>query len=290
MIEASVLVVGAGAIGGVTAAKMTGTVRRVTVLDTNKEHVSWMRDPGLSLDELGEERHVQIEAHTDPSELDKEFDFALITLKAPHLEAALKPLHDLGIAKTFVSLGNGLVQDRIARIVGIQNMIVGTVEWGATNLGPGRLAQTTHAPFIIGEVDGSVRKRTRLLVNVLETVVEVRVTDNIRGQVWSKLLVNSTFSGLGVVSGLLYQEIADDPVGRETAALIIEHLCPGEYRTSDRLRRMTEGSYAYTGHVDYLHEVTNLVQPPLLRRYLSDPTSFCLQAGLDPSLPLERTR
>jgi 2-dehydropantoate 2-reductase len=215
VIEASVLVVGAGAIGGVTAARMTGAVRRVAVLDADEEHVERMRDPGLLLDELGEERHVQVEAHTYPAELDEEFDFALLTLKAPHLEAALKPLLDRGLAKTFVSLGNGLVQDNIARLVGEENLIVGTVEWGATNIGPGHLAQTTRAPFVIGEVDGSVRDRTRLLASVLETVTEVRVTDNIQGQVWSKLLINSTFSGLGVVSGLLYQEIAEDAAGRE---------------------------------------------------------------------------
>ena len=217
MIEASLLVVGAGAIGGVTAAKMTGAVQRVAVLDANEEHVERMRDPGLLLDELGEERHVQVEAHADPAELDEEFDFALLTLKAPHLEAALKPLRDRGVAKAFVSLGNGLVQDSIARLVGDENLIVGTVEWGATNLGPGHLAQTTRAPFVIGEVDGKVRDRTRLLASILETVAEVRVTDNIRGQVWSKLLVNSTFSGLGVVSSLLYQEIAEDPAGRDAA-------------------------------------------------------------------------
>ncbi|HEX2108615.1 MAG TPA: 2-dehydropantoate 2-reductase, partial [Rubrobacteraceae bacterium] len=217
MIEGSVLVVGAGAIGGVTAAKMTGAVQRVAVLDANEEHVERMRDPGLLLEELGEERHVQVEAYADPAELDEEFDFALLTLKAHHLKAALGPLRDRGVAKAFVSLGNGLVQDSIARLVGEANLIVGTVEWGATNLGPGHLAQTTRAPFVIGEVDGSVRDRTRLLASVLETVAEVHVTDNIRGQVWSKLLVNSTFSGLGVVTGLLYQEIAEDPAGREAA-------------------------------------------------------------------------
>jgi 2-dehydropantoate 2-reductase len=217
VIEGSVLVVGAGAIGGVTAAKMTGAVQRVAVLDANEEHVERMRDPGLLLEELGEERHVQVEAHADPAELDEEFDFALLTLKAPHLKVALGPLRDRGVAKAFVSLGNGLVQDSIARLVGEANLIVGTVEWGATNLGPGHLAQTTRAPFVIGEVDGSVRDRTRLLASVLETVAEVHVTDNIRGQVWSKLLVNSTFSGLGVVTGLLYQEIAEDPAGREAA-------------------------------------------------------------------------
>ena len=37
MIDASVLVVGGGAIGGVTAAKLTGAVRRVVVLDASEE-------------------------------------------------------------------------------------------------------------------------------------------------------------------------------------------------------------------------------------------------------------
>ena len=93
-------------------------MRRVSVLDANKEHVERMRDPGLLLDELGEERHVRLDAHADPSDLEDPFDFALVTLKAPHLESALGPLVERDLARTFVSLGNGLVQDRIAAIVG----------------------------------------------------------------------------------------------------------------------------------------------------------------------------
>jgi 2-dehydropantoate 2-reductase len=220
MIEASVLVVGAGAIGGVTAAKMTGEVDRVTVLDANEEHVERMRDEGLLIDDLGEERRVRLEARADPAELDGPFDFALITLKAPHLESALGPLRDLGLVDTFVSLGNGLVQERVAGIVGGEHLIWGTVEWGATNLGPGRLARTTRGPFIIGEPDGSVRERTRLLAGALDTVDEASVTQNIRGQVWSKLLVNSAFSGLGAISGLLYREVVGDPDGREAALAV----------------------------------------------------------------------
>jgi 2-dehydropantoate 2-reductase len=217
MIEASVLVVGAGAIGGVTAAKMTGGVRRVVVLDANEEHVEMMRGDGLLIDDLGEERRVPLDAHTDTSGFDEAFDFALITLKAPHLKSALGPLLDRELVEAFVSLGNGLVQERIAGIVGEGRLIWGTVEWGATNLGPGRLARTTHGPFVIGEPDGSVRERTGLLAEALGTVDEARLTENIRGQVWSKLLVNSAFSGLGAVSGLLYREVVADPDGREAA-------------------------------------------------------------------------
>jgi len=220
MIDASVLVVGAGAIGGVTAANMEGGVRRVSVLDANREHVERMRDPGLLLDELGEERHVRLDAHADPLDFEDPFDLALVTLKAPHLEAALGPLVERGLARTFVSLGNGLVQDRIAEIVGDGNLIVGTVEWGATNLGAGHLAQTTRGPFVIGEPDGETKDRTRLLAEALETATDVRLTENINGQVWSKLLVNSAFSGLGAISGLLYREVVADPAGREAALAV----------------------------------------------------------------------
>lgn len=220
MIEASVLVVGAGAIGGVTAAKMDGGVRRVAVLDANTEHVGRMRDPGLLLDDVGEERRVRLDADSDPSALEGPFDFALVTLKAPHLEAALTPLVERGLAKTFVSLGNGLVQDRISSIVGEGNLVVGTVEWGATNLGAGHVAQTTRAPFVVGEPDGGTTDRTHLLAQALGTVADVRITDNIGGQVWSKLLVNSAFSGLGAVSGLLYREVIADPAGREAALAV----------------------------------------------------------------------
>ncbi len=216
MIDASVLVVGAGAIGGVTAAKMVGGVRPVAVLDANTEHVERMR-AGLDIDVLGEERRVELEAHADPSGLEGPFDFALVTLKATHLEAALTPLVERGLVRTYVSLGNGLVQERIAGIVGAENLIWGTVEWGSTNLGPGRLAQTTRAPFVIGEPDGETRDRTRLLAEALGAVEDVRLTENIRGQVWSKLLVNSSLSGLGAVSGLLYREVMEDPEGREVA-------------------------------------------------------------------------
>ncbi len=48
----------------------------------------------------------------------------------------------------------------------------------------------------------------------------MRITENISGQVWSKLLVNSAFSGLGAVSGLLYRDVVADPAGKEAALAV----------------------------------------------------------------------
>jgi 2-dehydropantoate 2-reductase len=206
MIDASVLVIGGGAIGGVTAAKLTGAVRRVVVLDADEDHVARLND-GLRLDELGEERIVKVEARTEAG--DERFDFGLVTLKAAHHEA----VRTLTGVETFVSLGNGLVQDRLAELVGADNLISGIVEWGATNLGPGHLAQTTEGPFVIGPPD----ERTHRLAEVLQPAAECKVTEDIRSVIWAKLLVNSVFSGLGAVAGQTYAEVVANPAGREVA-------------------------------------------------------------------------
>lgn len=214
------LVVGGGAIGGVTAAKLARAGHDVVVLDANPEHVACMRAPGLTLDELDSRSTVTINAVADSANLAGRFTTALVTVKAPYLEAALAPLVERDLIDTYVSLGNGLVQDRIQRLTGVGRLMVGTVEWGATNLGPGHVAQTTVAPIVLGEAEGPVRPRTRALAHVLSDVAEVRVTDDIGGQVWSKLLVNSTFSGLGAVTGLLYGDIVADPLGRRVALAV----------------------------------------------------------------------
>lgn len=215
--SARVLVVGGGAIGGVTAAHLARAGRDVTVLDANAEHVARLSSPGLELDFLGTEVVVPITAVTDPAGLGGRYDFALITLKATFLEDALGGLERRGVVDDYVSLGNGLVHDRIERLVGAERLLLGITEWGGTNLGPGRLAHTTRAPFVVGEPSGEDTERVRRLADALSPVAEVLVSSHIRADIWSKLLINSTFSGLGAVSGGLYRDVAEDPLGRRLA-------------------------------------------------------------------------
>ena len=214
---AHVLVVGAGAIGGILAAKLTRAGAWVTVLDANAEHVAALRSPGLALDELGSESLIPLRAVSDVTGIDEPVDFALISLKAPFIDAALRPLVQAQLVNTYVSCGNGLVQGRVAQVVGSEAMMVGIVEWGATNLGPGRLRQTTQAPLVLGEVDGVMSDRLTRLAAVLSMAGETRTSATIMDQVWTKLLLNSTFSGLGAVIGGTYAEAMALPGGPDVA-------------------------------------------------------------------------
>src|SRR5436309_602018 len=204
MIDRAVLVVGGGAIGGITAAKLAPALRRVTVLDANEEHVAALRDTGLVYEEAGAEHRVRLDAVTAPEQLDADYDFALVAIKAPVHAAALPPLAATGRVACFASLGNGLIQDRMAELVGRDRLLACLVEWAGSNVGPGWLVRDTVGPMVVGELDGPERERTRLLARCLEAVGPVKVSENIRGQIWSKLLVNSTFTAMSAVSGLRY--------------------------------------------------------------------------------------
>jgi 2-dehydropantoate 2-reductase len=200
-----ILVVGGGAIGGITAAQAAADV---TVLDANEAHVAALNGPGLVYEQEGEERTAVLHAVSSVDQLEGEFDFALVAVKAPLHHVALEPLVARGGIGAFVSMGNGLIQDRMEGIVGAGNLLACIVEWGGSNVGPGRLVRDSLGGYMVGELDGSVRERTRELAALLEPVGAARVTDNVRGMIWSKLLINTTFTGLSAVSGLRYGGVA----------------------------------------------------------------------------------
>ncbi len=198
-----VLVVGGGAIGGITAAKLAADV---VVLDANAEHAAAIRDPGLV---INDEAPIALDVVETVDALDGAFDFALIAVKAPLHRVVLEPLAERGGIDTFVSMGNGLIQDRIEGIVGAGNLLACIVEWGGSNVGPGRLVRDSEGGYMLGELDGAERSRAGVLAAALEPVGSVRITNNVRGMIWSKLLINSTFTGLSAVSGLRYGGVAE---------------------------------------------------------------------------------
>ncbi len=209
------LVVGAGALGSVFAARLALAGVDVVALDNNLDHVRACRDVGLVVGlPDGTELSTRLEAVGDMAELTGTFDFALITLKAPKLPEVLEGLGRACDIDTFVSLGNGLVQDVIADIVGPDRMLVGTCSFGATFVGPGHVLQTTLAPLSVGDPSGRLGARLTALVSLLENVAPTHATDRITGQVWSKLLLNSSLSGLGTVVGGVYSDVVADSRGR----------------------------------------------------------------------------
>ena len=194
------------------------------MLDANAEHAAAMREPGLV---INDEPPVPLEAVETVDALNGDFDFALIAVKAPLHDVVLPPLVERGRIGTFVSMGNGLIQDHMEELVGTGKLLACIVEWGGSNVGPGHLVRDSLGGYMVGELDGSQSARARELASALEPIGPVRVTDNVRGMIWSKLLINSTFTGLSAVSGLRYGGVAEQ--GRDAVfALWAEGVAVGD--------------------------------------------------------------
>jgi 2-dehydropantoate 2-reductase len=220
----NILIVGGGAIGGITGAVLTEQGENVVVLDTDKKHVKRMRD-GLEISGLRQMR-VPVKAvlaeEFSKGAFKESADIVLLSVKALHTRAALTAiLPSVSQDAPVVSLQNGINEESIAEIIGEQRTIGCIILWGGTNEGPGRLVQTADGGFIIGQWPKGASQRVQGVAQLLSKVVPTEVSDNIIGHLWSKLLITTSMTGVGTVAGLTYGGVIDNELARLVALTVV---------------------------------------------------------------------
>lgn len=230
---APVWVIGGGAVGGVLAARLTlsagldvadsGEIARPWLVCRPGSHLEAIRTQGgLRVGGSDGERLVPVRAVGSVAEVPGVPGTVLLAVKAWDVEAACADLVPrLGPESMVVSLQNGLCEDRIAAIVGRDRTVGAIVGWGATLAGPGRVVQTSHGHTTIGELFGAVTPRLGALEALLGAVEPVRVSTNIIGALWTKLIINSATSTLGAVTGLTLGEMLERPALRRLARHLV---------------------------------------------------------------------
>jgi len=222
-----IVVVGAGAIGGYAGGHMTRAGHDVTLIDAWPEHVEYMRSHGLQLSGLTEaERHsVRVNAlHVcDVQSLTKQkpIDIAFICVKSYDTEWATHLIKSYLAPDGFVvSLQNCINEERIAAIVGWGKTLGCIASLVAAELyQPGHVKRTVpiggdkHTVFRAGEPHGRVTRRAEEVAELLRSADSAKVTTNLWGERWSKLVVNSMRNGLSAASGLKgnQRDLAEGP-------------------------------------------------------------------------------
>jgi 2-dehydropantoate 2-reductase len=72
----------------------------------------------------------------------------------------------------------------------------------------------------LGELDGTIKERTKAVATVLEKICPTEITTNLAGIRWSKLLVNATMSGMSAALGCTFGEVLDNDKALACAVLI----------------------------------------------------------------------
>ncbi len=201
--DSTIAVVGAGAIGAITAALVTRAGFNVEVVCKHQDTVDRAIGEGLHVFGAKGNFRVPVKAVRRTSDLTGPKDVAFLATKATDAVAAAQELSGfLHEDSVLVSLQNGICQETLAEVVGRHRVIGCVVGWGATMHGPAELEMTSSGEFVIGNIDHLPDERLLAIQHMLGTVMPTRISENIMGELYAKLIINSCINSLGVLTGL----------------------------------------------------------------------------------------
>ena len=184
----TILIWGAGAIGGTLGAYMARAGEDVLLVDVVAEHVDAINTHGLTI-EGPVDSFTQPMRAALPTGVSGQFKTVILAVKALHTEEAMRALMPHLMPDGFVvSAQNGLNELTIGSMIGAERTIGCFVNFGADWLGPGRILLGNRGKVAIGELDGTTTERVRdvhRLFSIYEPDAEL--TPNIWGYLWGKM-------------------------------------------------------------------------------------------------------
>lgn len=200
-----IAVIGAGAIGGTTAAFLTNAGYDVELVCKYDTIVKKAKD-GLKIVGVKGEHSIPIKAVKEIEELSGKKDFILVATKAYDMPQSCKKAMKVADENTlFVAMQNGIPMDAMAKVVGDERTVGCVIGYGATMLKYGVLEVTSFGDYIIGMSKN--RDRLNELKEIMNSAFPTTISDNILSELYSKLIVNSCITSLGAISGLYLGEM-----------------------------------------------------------------------------------
>jgi 2-dehydropantoate 2-reductase len=207
----TITVLGAGAIGGLTAAFLTRAEHDVVVVDQWAAHVDAINAQGLKIDGIRGDIHVRMSALL-PRQLKDPLDTVFLATKSQHTLSALAEILPLVSNQTcLVSLQNGFNEQRLVAALeeaGLNGskIVMGAIpNFGGALVDPGHIEFVHEGPIQLGELNGGLTPRLESIGALLGSITNVETTTNIIGQIWSKEIY---------FSQIVFSALADEPYGK----------------------------------------------------------------------------
>lgn len=213
---------GAGAMGTVLGAYIAKAGRQVDLINRNEKHIAALKERGAHI--VGTVDFVQKVNALLPSEMSGKYDVILLMTKQRENAQIVSFLKEyLAEDGALCTCQNGLPEPKVADIIGADRTLGCAIAWGATFRGEG-VSELTSEPSALTFSLGAFSKGNRLqdVKELLGCMGSVTVEENFIGARWSKLLINSAFSGLSTVTGGTFGEVSEKKAPRRVAQSIIK--------------------------------------------------------------------
>lgn len=219
-----VVVVGAGAMGGLFGGLLAEGGLDVTLVDHWSEHIAAINSGGLRIVGVGGDRVVNVGATTDAGEV-KDADVVLFQCKAFANEAAARSVtHLFGGSTVAITFQNGLgAEQTLGGILGEKNVISGLTAQAGVAEAPGVVRNFGDLPTYIGERAGGLSDRTVAIAKAFtQHGLPTKASAEIKREKWKKLLGNVALGAISAVTDLRSFEIMRVPELREIALRAVD--------------------------------------------------------------------
>lgn len=194
MAQSPILIIGAGAIGGVIGAHLCARGEDVAMVDVATSHIDAIKQNGLRMTGTNP-LHVRPRAF-HPDELMQRFERVILAVKARDTEVAMPSVErHLADDGWVLPLQNGLGMLNIASRVGERRVVGGVIAIGAIYEAPGVVSFAGRGDTHIGEIDGRTSARVDQLVAMLSCVQPTYASSNVIGDAWGKLALCAAYAG-----------------------------------------------------------------------------------------------
>ncbi len=209
-----IVVVGAGALGGLVGACLTEAGEETVLVEINAARARLINESGLFITREGEpERCVRVRVVSTLDGLDPA-DLVFISVKSYQTEAAVRGMMPvIGEQTRALSLQNGIGNtDVMAGILGPERVLCGITYHSIQHTGPNRLRYRPGIkPIQIAPYDGRVTPEVEQIGEVFRRAgLDTDVVENIDQVVWQKLLHNAVVNPVSAVTGLSCREMLQD--------------------------------------------------------------------------------
>ncbi len=199
-----VAVMGAGAVGCYFAGMLARTGHEV-VLVGRPQHVEAFNTRGLRLEAKTFDQTIAVKASTDAA-IAAGAELVLFCVKSPDTESAGRQLAPHLAADTLVlTLQNGTDNAERLRTV-IPQPVAAAVVYVATEMaGPGHVKHHGRGELVI---EPSARSRAAADA-LIAAGVPTEISDNVRGALWLKLIINCAYNALSAIAQLPYGKLVE---------------------------------------------------------------------------------
>ena len=222
-----IVMLGAGALGSTIGGTLAMGGNDVHFVDMWQEHVDLINKDGLHMTNEKEDWYVRVDARTTADTIG-EADLVIVLVKSFATKQAveqLKQTNVIGKNTLVMSLQNGLGnEETIASVIGSENVISGKTYGGGRLIQAGSISAGVQGKWTyIGELNGEITDRIQTVCNVFNDAgLLCEVSDNIKGLIWDKLLINVAAGALCGITRLPYGPLYEEDYIKDVAVAAIQ--------------------------------------------------------------------